>query len=387
MNAAGGERLRIVVSGMIAAVPYHGGATWAVLQYLLGFARLGHEVTFVEQIDSGCEPLERSAGALYIRDVAAQFGLDGRWALLDPATRETAGCSYESLRENAQAADVLINISGILSDEELVGPVPVRAYLDLDPAFNQLWHASGIDMRFDGHTHFVTVGQAIGSPECPVPTCGVDWIGTVPPVVLEHWPRVRAASGPGADAFTTVGNWRGYGSVEHDGRHYGQKAHSMRELMQIPQRTDAVLRLALDVHPDETPDIEALDRHGWQLLDPNAVASDPDAYRNFVSGSLAEFGVAKSGYVLSRCGWFSDRSACYLAAGRPVVAQDTAFPRYLPTGAGLLAFSDTDGAVAGIEAVRSDYDRHSRAARALAEEHLDSDVVLSRLLQRIGGAA
>jgi hypothetical protein len=386
MSAARTERLHILVSGMIAAVPHHGGATWAVLQYLLGFARLGHHVTFVEQLEAGGAELDRSSSAAYMRDVAERFGLEGRWALLRAGTRETTGLSYERMRAAARDADLLINISGILTDEDLTTSVPARVYLDLDPAFNQLWHASGIDMRFGGHTHFVTVGQAIGSPDCPVPTSGLDWIGTVPPVVLEHWPPTRDGNGAGAGAFTTVGNWRGYGSVEHEGLHYGQKVHSMRELMSIPTRTDAVLRPALDVHPGETPDLEALARNGWQLLDPATVAADPDSYRAFVSGSLAEFGVAKSGYVLSRCGWFSDRSACYLAAGRPVLAQDTAFPRYLPTGDGLLAFTGEDDAVAGIEEIRSGYDRHAGAARALAEEHLDSDTVLTRLLDRLGGS-
>jgi hypothetical protein len=387
MTAPAGTRLRILVSGMIAAVPGHGGATWAVLQYLLGLARLGHHVTFVEELAGDDPPLERAPGTVYMRAVAERFGLEERWALLRAGTRETAGISYAALGAAARDADLLINISGILADEELMASVPVRAYLDLDPAFNQLWHAAGIDMRFGGHTHFVTVGQAIGAPECPVPTGGLDWIPTVPPVVLDHWPRARQASGPGAGAFTTVGNWRGYGSVEHEGQHYGQKAHSMRELMPIPTRTEALLRPALDVHPGETPDIEALQRNRWQLLDPKQVAADPDSYHAFVSGSLAELGVAKSGYVLSRCGWFSDRSACYLAAGRPVLAQDTGFPRYLPTGEGLLAFDGVEDAVAGIEEIRSAYERHAGSARALAEEHFDSDVVLTRLLDRLGATA
>jgi hypothetical protein len=385
MTAPPAERLRILVSGMIAAVPAHGGATWAVLQYLLGFGRLGHEVTFVEQMDSAGTDLDGSASVAYMREVAERFGLAERWALLSAGTRKTAGLPYERLRAAAREADVLVNISGILADEDLVAPVPVRVYLDLDPAFNQLWHASGIDMHFGGHTHFVTVGQAIGSPECPVPTGGLDWIPTVPPVVLEHWPRARADRGAGAGAFTTVGNWRGYGSIEYEGQHYGQKAHSMRELMSIPTLTDATLRPALDVHPGETPDLEALDRNGWQLLDPGAVAPDPDSYREFVAGSLAEFGVAKSGYVLSRCGWFSDRSACYLASGRPVLAQDTGFPRYLPAGEGLLAFAGVDDALAGIEEIRSRYEMHADAAHSLARERLDSDRVLTRLLNRVGG--
>ena len=186
------------------------------------------------------------------------------------------GLPYSRLRERCRDAELLLNISGILTDPELVQHVPVRAYLDLDPAFNQLWHDSGIDMRFGAHNHFVTVGQAIGTPECPVPTCGLDWIPTVPPVVLERWP---AAEGPGDGSFTTVGNWRGYGSVEQDGVQYGQKVHSMRLFMELPQRTDARFRLALGIHPDERPDLEALAQNGWELVDPAEVAGTPGSLR------------------------------------------------------------------------------------------------------------
>jgi hypothetical protein len=373
--------LRIAVSGMIAAVPHHGGATWAVLQYLLGFRRLGHDVLFVEEVDPkalGGEAPAHSRNASYMEAVAARFGLDGSWALLEAGTRRTAGLDYEELQRRARDVDVLINISGILTDEELLAPARRKVYLDLDPAFNQLWHAQGIDMRFAGHDRFVTVGQAIGTATCSVPTSGIDWIPTVPPVVLDEWPVAA-----GGEHFTTIGNWRGYGSVEHDGVMYGQKAHSMRELMTVAAHTDASFLLALDVHPGETPDIEALDRNGWRIVDPAAVAADPDSYRAFIAGSLAEFGVAKSGYVLSRCGWFSDRSACYLASGKPVLAQDTGFARFLPTGEGLLSFAATEDALAGIGAIRADLPRHARAARELAREHLDSDRVLSRLLERL----
>jgi hypothetical protein len=214
-----------------------------------------------------------------------------------------------------------------------------------------------------------------------VPTSGIDWIPTVPPVVLSHWP----VAGDG-DAFTTIGNWRGYGSVEHEGVQYGQKAHSMRNFMSLAARTDARFLLALDIHPDETPDVEALDRNGWQIVPPATVAADPDAYREFIAGSLAELGIAKSGYVLSRCGWFSDRSACYLASGKPVVAQDTGFGAFLPTGTGLLAFASEDDALAAVEDVRSDHARHARAAREIAEERLDSRTVLTRFLEQVGGS-
>jgi hypothetical protein len=273
-----------------------------------------------------------------------------------------------------------MNISGLLQDDRLVGEIPVRAYLDLDPAFVQVWHEQGIDVRFANHNRFMTVGQAIGTPASPVPTCGIDWIPSVPPVVLERWPRVEPAPD---GAFTTVGNWRGYGSVEHEGVFYGQKAHSLRRFMSLPRRTQAKLVLALTIHPDERPDLEALAENRWQLVDAREVAGDPDRYQEFIRGSKAELGIAKSGYVESRSGWFSDRSACYLASGRPVIAQETGFSEFLPTGEGLLSFADMDELVAGIEEIERRYDDHARAARSLAEEELDSDRVLGRLVERI----
>ncbi|CAA9454864.1 MAG: hypothetical protein AVDCRST_MAG28-2288 [uncultured Rubrobacteraceae bacterium] len=144
--------------------------------------------------------------------------------------------------------------------------------------------------------------------------------------------------------------------------------------------------LALAIHPDEGEDLKALDDNGWRLIDPARVSSTPGDYQRFVRGSKAEFGIAKSGYVVARCGWFSDRSICYLASGRPVVAQETGFGRFLPTGEGLFAFETSDEALASIEALNRDYARHARAARAIAEDHFDSDKVLGRLLEKLGAA-
>jgi hypothetical protein len=373
---------------MMAGDPNQGGATWAVLQYALGFRRLGHEVLLVEPVRrEGLRParasLAGSANAAYYHSVAEGFGLEGASALLLAGTRETAGLPHDELRRFASRADVLVNVSGMLADEELIARIPTRVYLDLDPAFNQLWHVQGIDMRFAGHTHFVTVGLALGRPGCTVPTCGLPWRTTVPPVVLERWPVAEAIR---HDALTTVGNWRGYGSVEHGGVFHGQKAHSLRRFFALPTRTAEKFRLALAIHPGERADLGALAANGWELVDPAEAAGTPARYQRFVRGSKAEFGITKAGYVASRCGWFSDRSACYLASGRPVLAQETGFSSYLPAGAGLLPFQSTDDVLAGIEELRRDYRRHARAARALAEDCFDSDRVLARLLENIGGA-
>ncbi len=384
MNFAS-ERLTILLGGMVASVPHQGGATWAVLQYALGLRRLGHDVWLVEELDPGeraprPSELESSKSGAYFRALAARFALEDRSALLVGGTEQTLGVSYERLRDAAGRADLLLNESGLLRDEQLVRGIPVRAYLDLDPAFAQVWHEQGIDVGFEGHNRFVTVGQAIGTPGSPVPTCGIDWIGSLPPVVLERWPRADPAP---EGAFTTIGNWRGYGSVEHQGVFYGQKAHSLRHFISLPARTSARLQLALTIHPDEKPDLQALDENRWPRVDPVEVAGDPDRYQSYIRASKAELGIVKSGYVESRCGWFSDRSACYLASGRPVIAQETGFSRFLPAGEGLLSFDGMESLVAGIDEIERNYDDHARAAHALAEEHLDSDTVLTRLLERV----
>ena len=376
----------VVVSGMVAGDPYQGGASWAVLQYVLGLQRLGCDVVLVEQWEAPQETtsLTRTPAGFYFREIVRSFGIEECSALLRAGTDQTVGLVYARLRERCRGADLLINISGILTEPELISDIPVRAYLDLDPAFNQLWHESGIDMRFEAHNRFVTVGQALGTPDSPVPTAGREWIPTLPPVVLDRWP---SAGGPGDGSFTSIGNWRGYGSVEHEGVHYGQRVHSMRPFMELPRRTDAQFRLALAIHPGEKKDLEALDANGWQLVDPLDAAGTPERYARFIKRSTAELGIAKSGYVLSRSGWFSDRSACYLASGRPVLAQETGFTRFLPAGDGLLSFETLDEAVAGVEAIRSDYARHARAARELAEDLLDSDRVLQALLDALAEGA
>jgi hypothetical protein len=389
-----GERLKILLSGMLARQPHQGGASWAVLQYLFGLRELGHEVVLVEPVAEGALAPESEVGA-YFRSLA----LGESAALLGEDSRRTLGLPFARLVEFAAGADLLLNISGTLRAQELIEPIAVRAFVDLDPGFNQVWHVQGEAMGFELHNRFVTVGSCVGGPGCAVPTCEREWTTTLPPVALSHW-RPASGEAPSREAFTTVGHWRSYGSVEHAGVRYGQRAHSLRGLIDLPGRVSARLagagakrtndraffEFALGIHPDEHADLQALRAHGWRLLDPALVAGTPSDYRAFVRGSKGELCVAKSGYAASRSGWFSDRSACYLASGRPVVAQETGFAATLPTGEGLLSFGSAEEAAEAVGEIEGDYERHCAAARAIAEEHLDARRVLGRLLQRLGTA-
>lgn len=373
------ERRAIVVSGTLVGAPRQGGATWAVLQYVLGLRKLGHEVLVVEQAGFGDPSFAATATAF--ADVVARFGLERDAVLLDVATTATLGMSRSLVERRFDDAELLLNISGTLTDERLLARVERRAYVDLDPGFTQLWHAvDGVDMGFDRHDRFVTIGLRIGDDDCDVPTCDRSWITTPQPIVLDHWP---VADGSPCEVMTTVGNWRSYGSVEHGGRFYGQRAHSLRRLLDLAARLPVRVAVALAIDDGEAQDLAALRGHGWTLTDPDRAAGTPSRYEAFVAGSWAELGVAKSGYVASGCGWFSDRSACYLASGRPVVAQDTGFAGPLPAGEGLHAYATVEQAVAAVEAVRADYAGQRRAARAIAEEHLDSARVLRRLLEAL----
>jgi len=354
--------VNVVVSGMVAGDPGQGGAAWAILQYVLGLRRLGHDVALVEPV-AALTPQRVSA----FRRITTRFELRGA-LVADGATPP-----------ECRNADVLLNVSGMWRGET---DAPVRVYLDLDPAFNQLWaEVEGIDVGLDGHTHFATVGQHVGEPGCDVPTCGRTWIRTLPPVVLEHWPYATTHV---RHSFTTIGNWRSYGSIEHGGRVYGQRAHSLRRLAGIASSSTHSFEVALAIHADEHEDLALLRRHGWRLVDPAFAASTPSAYRAFIRSSYAELSVAKSGYVESRCGWVSDRSVCYLASGRPVVALDTGLRDVLPVGEGLLVYTDEAEAVAAVDDVCARYVEHRTAARRLAEEHFDSDLVLTRLLDEVG---
>lgn len=382
-HVAGTDRLTVTLTGMIAGTPHLGGLTWVALNQLFGLIAAGTDAHLVEPVTSAQltppgTSLADSDNAAYLTAVTDRYRLAGHVTLLCTDTRETIGLPYRALVERAQRSDVVINVGGVLGDPDLTEPAPVRAYLDIDPGFTQLWAEQGADMRLDGHTHFVTVGPLLGTPACPVPTLDRHWIAMLPPVSLAHWHDTGPVA-PGA-AFTTVASWRGYGSVWHDGVHYGQKAHAMRPLFPLTGLTAQRLQLALEIHPDETSDVDALATHDWDIVDPAVVAATPEDFHAYVTGSKGELGIAKLGYIAGRTGWLSDRSACYLAAGRPVAAHDTGAGAVLPTGEGLVTFRTVTEAADALDEIAGNYDTHRHAARELAVEHFDARTVMARLL-------
>lgn len=372
----------IAVSGGLAQRPGRGGHAWVFLTWLLGLRRLGHRVVFVDRLEADWigEPVDGSPHARWLAEVMERHGLGEDWALLHDGGRRTLGLARDALADRLDDAALLVNVMGYLDDPDLRARPARRAYLDIDPGWPQMWRELGLHDGLAGHDAHVTVGLNVGREDCGVPTCGLDWIPTPPPVLLDAWPAAPAPADEGA--FTSVATWRGRNDpVDWRGERYGVRAHAFRTLAPLPRETGAPFRLALDIDAADAADRTLLEDHGWELEDPLAVAGDPDAYRDFVRGSGAELNVAKDLYARTRSGWFSDRSAAYLASGRPVLALDTGFPPG-PDG-GLLTFASAEQARAGVAAIRRDPAGHAQAARALAAERFDSDRVLGALLERL----
>jgi hypothetical protein len=383
----------IVVAGSLAQKPRNGGHTWVLLQYLLGFKRLGWDVTFVDQlepqmcVDAVGQPcaVDRSLNLAYFLQIMKRFGLGDEFALIYDRGERFFGLSRGQAADRTKNAALLLNIMGFLTDEEILGAARRRVFLDIDPGFGQMWQELGLHHMFRGHDEYVTIGENIGQAGCDIPTCGLKWLTTPQPVVLDFWPAVKGGSDKW---FTSVVSWRGaYGPLEYRGKTYGLRVHEFRKFAPLPRLSGRTFELALDIHPTEFKDRELLNRNGWLLVDPKAAAGDPWAYRGYIQNSRAEFMVAKNMYVQTHSGWFSDRSICYLASGKPVMAQDTGIGNLYPTGKGLLTFTTLDEALTQVEEVNQDYDRHAQAARALAETYFDSDKVLNHLLRGLGEVA
>jgi hypothetical protein len=376
---------------MIATYPL-GGVAWDYGQYLLGLERLGFEVFYLE--DTGgptYDPVRKEYGtdcsygvAFLERSLAGLSPGLGRCWHFRAADGRTAGMGPAGVEKVVAGADLFLNVSGsCLLREEYVASRR-KVLIDTDPGWNQfvnyprhddgkLWPGTH---GFRRHDHFFTYAGRLGEPDCPLPDFGLPWHPTRPPVVLDRW----HPEPPGA-RWTTVMTWDNFRRpIEHDGRTYGTKEREFGRIERLPRRAGA----SLEVAAGGDPPVEQWRSLGWSVIDSHGVSRTADDYRHYVQGSRGELSVTKNVYAATRCGWFSCRTVCYLAAGRPAVVQDTGFSEFLPTGRGLLTFSDSDGATAGVEAVEADYPAHHEAARSVAEQYFASEVVLRDLLTRIG---
>jgi hypothetical protein len=373
----------VVVAGALANRPRNAGGAWVRLSWILGLLELGLDVRFVEQLSpDSCvdgqgavgDPAD-SVNVTWFRSVTEQFGLSAVSTLLVGDDAVTGPSLAELLAVAEDSA--LVNISGHLDHARLFAAFRSRIYVDIDPGFTQFWHALGYPgAKVAGHDQHFTIGESIGRAGCSIPTSGLHWRPVRQPVVLADWPLTPVED---VDRFTTVASWRPpFGSVVYEGRSYGLKVHQFRGFLELPSRSPHNFELALSIHPGDSADLEALRRHGWRIVDPAAVASTPDDFRRYVQGSAAEFSVAQGVYVDTRSGWFSDRSARYLASGKPVLVQDTGVGQHLPVGRGLLTFRTPEEAAAGAASIVSEYAEQSAAARELAEQHFSAPRVLDR---------
>ena len=388
-----GERLRVAVLGYVVRGPM-GGMSWHHLNYVAGFAAMGHDVAFIEIGDDyascydpsrNCLDTDPSFGLAYADSAFARLGLSERWAYYDTIANEWRGPMAGSAARFCASADLVVNVSGVNPLDPWFGATSSRVLIDTDPAFTQIRHLTDRTARAAAlvHTAFFSFGENIPAGTANVPDDGVPWQATRQPIALQHWPATPA---PADGKFTTVMQWESYPPREHAGRFYGMKSQSFAEFAELPRATGSVFNIALG---GKNLPHAMLEAKGWQFCVPHEVARDPSAYQEFIRGSKAEFGLAKHGYVTSRCGWFSERSACYLATGRPVIAHDTGFGDWLRgVGRGVLPFSTVDQAKAAIEAVNRDYAAQCRAAREIAETYFAAEHVLGELIERaFAGAA
>jgi hypothetical protein len=370
--------MKIILAGVMGRYPY-GGVAWCSLMYLLGLRKLGHDVWYLEDTgECNFDPVANAKAtdpryALnFIRNSLAPHGLAERWCYVD-YTGKYHGQSRDQWRKICREADLFLDLSGgcwFWRDE--YAAIPFSAFIDSDPAFTQLAIAEGVQWYVDFFSRFnrlFTFGRNIGTPRCTVPTPRFQWEHTWQPVCMDQWLPIPQPPRP---CFTTVMSWR----FESFGTIGGNKDQEFAKVLDLPSRTEIPFELAVNGPMD------FLRQHGWNCVDGFAVSSTPELYRDYIRNSYGEFSIAKHTYVSTNSGWFSDRTECYLASARPAVVQDTGFSEHIPTGEGLFAFKTADAAIAHLEAVRADYDRHSRAARELAAAHFSSDVVLPKLLEK-----
>ncbi len=382
---------RIVVLHLAMRFPF-AGVVWQLLHHLLGLRALGLDVYYIE--DHGAyvydaiaqTPTPNPANNLkLVGGVLDRFGFAGRWGFRDPITQNYHGMAKDKCLRLIRESDAVINLCGASEPREEHLASPMMIYLETDPGVFEIQIERGdpiATLNVSAHKLFFTYAYNIGKPDCRVPAAGVNWQPTRPPVVLDEW---QPGIGPAHPrAFTTVGTWRNKGNdIEIGGTTYYWSKHvNFEKVLEVAQRADQPIEIATDINSGS--DYDRAVAGGFTFRPVVPMSLDIDEYRDYISSSRGEFTVSKDLYVRTRSGWFSDRTVCYLAAGRPVITQFTGFEKYIPSGTGLLGFDDADGAVDAIRTINSDYPRHAKAAREIAAEYFDASRLLDEIAEKAG---
>lgn len=393
------EKLKIIVGGFIGLFPT-GGATWDYLQYPLGLKLLGHEVYYIE--DTMLYPVYQTLGESwddctfgveYLKQAMEEVGLRDRWAYRDVSSGKTLGMSETELKRVCEAADVFINVSSstYLRDEYI--NIPVKILIDTDPMFTQYQYflkqkAGGAEAQYakdymNAHNLFFTFGLNIGQPDCRIPQFDFKWLPTKKPICLDFWNQ--PFSKMSKYGFTSIMNWTERPDFFYEDESWGQKNKEFAKFFDLPLTSGENFEIIINRPKDAetTKSMEFLKKCGWDVLSPDHLIADKEHYKNFVQSSFAEFSITKETYIKSNSGWFSGRSAVYLASGKPVLTQDTQWSRYIPSGEGLLAISDVETAAEAVKEVAQNYKYHSQAAKEIAREYFDSNKILSDILINI----
>jgi hypothetical protein len=366
------------------------GIAWQALHYVLGLRRLGYDVWYVE--DSGANPYDPRQQSIvedpsynigFVKAMMERFDLGDRWAYWDAAKDEVHGISKERLMALYGEATALFNLCGATRLREEHLKCPIRVFVDTDPVFEQAKVAAGnVDsLEYLGmHTHHFTYGENLGNPDCPVPMGTFDWKKTRPPVLVDLWDAGCVAAG---QYFTSIATWENKGKDIKVGEEtYRWSKHvNFLKFLDLPRQLMQPFRLAMS---PPSAEVEARVREGgWDIVDPVPVSADMQSYRDYIVNSRGEFTVAKDIYVRPYSGWFSDRSVCYLAAGRPVITQETGFSKFIETGRGLFPFSTAEEIREAVARINADYAQHSIGAIEVAYEFFDADAVLRKMVKEI----
>lgn len=394
------KSLRLIVLGAMGRIPFAGMA-WEALHYVEGFRRLGHDVYYIE--DTGAWPFDPEANQItndsrYAVDFIARMmdwcGVPDKWAYR--AVEQDGrifGLSDPEFRRLFKSADVLVNLTASTKLHEEHLSVPARIYLQTDPGASEIQIAKGDPATIEfvrAHTHLFSFAENLGASDCRLPSGPFTYCATRQPIVLDWFTPSNLAAGNGSPRpnahlrFTTVGNWKQTGfDEEWDGEVYAWSKHlEFLKFIELPRKIGQAVELALSGIDQEGK--RMLASYGWRVIDALPFTKDILPYRDYIFSSDGEFTVAKDQNIRLRTGWFSERSASYMTAGKPVITQDTGFGSVLPTGEGLFAFSTMDEILTAFDAVRADYGRHSRAAREIANEYFRAETVLKRLLANMG---